>query len=275
MPMILNDYQFNYTLIGDRKQPVILFLHGFMGNGDDFLQVIDLISAKFCCLVIDLPGHGITEVSQDSNYQMPNVAQALIELLEQLKIKPCFLVGYSMGGRIALYLTIHFPEYFRGVILESASPGLKTQLERDRRIKQDLKRAKKLETIENQDFSLFLKQWYSSPLFGNFANHPNYQKAIARRLKNSPYKLAKSLRNIGLGMQPSLWHKLGGNQVPLMLVVGERDRKFIAINQKIVNLDPHCNLNMVNNCGHNVHFEQPLKFAKIIEREFDVILLVK
>lgn len=268
--MIVGDYQFNYDLIGDINQPVILFLHGFMGDRRDFYQVVDLISAKFCCLLIDLPGHGKTEVEQDSNYQMPNTAQAIIKLLEQLKIKPCFLVGYSMGGRIALYLTIYFPDYFRKVIIESASPGLKTQLERDRRIKRDLKLADKLEALAPEDFPLFLKQWYSSHLFGSFMNHSNYHKAIARRLNNDPAKLAKSLRQIGLGMQPCLWHQLGAIQVPLFLIVGSLDRKFIAINQKMVKESPNHNLAIVNNCGHNVHFEKSSKFAQLIKHYFDL-----
>ena len=233
-----------------------------MGDGDDFLQAIDDLS-EFCCLAIDLPGHGHTEVAGDINYQMPNLAQALIELLNKLAIEQCFLVGYSMGGRIALYLTVYFPQYFQGVILESASPGLETQAERDRRIERDSRLA---EQLESQDLAQFLKQWYANPLFASFVRHPNYSRAIARRRRNNPLKLAKSLRYMGLGMQPSLWHHLGDLQVPLLLVVGEFDPKFIAINQKIASLSGRSQLTIVKNSGHNVHFEQPLKFIKLIKR---------
>jgi 2-succinyl-6-hydroxy-2,4-cyclohexadiene-1-carboxylate synthase len=226
------------------------------------LAVIDLILPEFCCLVLDLPGHGQTEVKHDFNYQMPNLAQALIELLEQLNIKQCFLVGYSLGGRIALYLTIYFPQYFWGVVLESASPGLKTQAERDRRIKQDLKLAKQL---ESQALADFLQQWYTNPLFASFIEHPNFHQALARRLNNHPLKLATSLRYLGLGIQPSLWSQLTNNQIPLLLIVGELDSKFVAINQEIVNLCPQANFRIVKNSGHNVHFEQPLQYAKSLK----------
>jgi len=260
--MTKNYDQFNYSLTGSKNKPVILFLHGFMGNCDDFKEVIALVSNQFCCLTIDLPGHGQTKVQQDEYYTMEKTAQALIELLQKLDINQCFLVGYSLGGRIALYLTIYFPQYFNRVILESASPGLVTLTERNQRIKQDLKLAEELESIE---LIQFLNKWYSNPLFASFTEHPQFQKALTRKLNNDPLKLAKSLRNIGTGIQPSLWKQLSSNQVPLMLLVGELDQKFIAINHQIANLCAQAQLNIVQNSGHNIHFEYPLELAKTID----------
>jgi 2-succinyl-6-hydroxy-2,4-cyclohexadiene-1-carboxylate synthase len=232
-----------------------------MGDCHDFAQVVNNLG-EFCCLMVDLPGHGQTKVAQDSDYQMPNVAQALIELLVELNIKQCILVGYSLGGRIALYLAIHFPQYFRGVILESASPGLSNQQERDRRIVQDYQLAAQLESLDLADF---IQQWYSQPLFASFVQHPDYQQAIARRLDNDPYKLAKSLRFIGLGTQPNLWNSLEKLQLPLLLMVGELDTKFVMINQMMAQSYPQANLQIVNGAGHNVHFEDPAKFQKLLK----------
>jgi 2-succinyl-6-hydroxy-2,4-cyclohexadiene-1-carboxylate synthase len=232
-----------------------------MGDCHDFAQVITNLS-EFCCLAVDLPGHGQTKVQQDSDYQMSNVALALIELLDELNIKQCILVGYSMGGRIALYLAIHFPQYFQGVILESASPGLSSQLERDRRLVQDLKLA---EQLESSNFADFIQQWYSQPLFTSFVQHPNYQKAIARRLENDPDKLAKSLRFIGLGAQPSLWNRLGEIQVPLLLIVGELDAKFVKLNQLMAQDCFQARLQIVACTGHNVHFEHYDLFSSLLK----------
>lgn len=258
----LHSCSFNYTFIGDRQKPIILWLHGFMGNCDEFLAVIDRLS-EFCCLVVDLPGHGQTKVGQDGDYQMSNTALGLIGLLEALAIEQCWLVGYSLGGRIALYLTVFFPQYFQGVILESASPGLKAQSERDRRIKRALKLAKQLESM---DLAQFLQQWYANPLFSSLVRHPHYHQAIVIRLKNAPLKLAKSLRLIGLGMQPSLWSYLSEVQIPILLIVGALDAKFRAINQQMASICPQASLNVVENSGHNVHFEQPAQFASLINQ---------
>ena len=254
------DYNFNYTIYGGRHKPLILLLHGFMGSGDDFLAVVEGLS-EFCCLVVDLPGHGKTEVKQDCNYLMSNTALALIQLLQELDIRQCWLVGYSMGGRLALYLAVHFPQYYLGVIIESASPGLKTQIERDRRIEHDLQLA---EQLESQDYTLFLQQWYSNPLFASLVRHPNYEQAISSKLTNNPSKLAKSLRFMGLGMQPSLWHDLPNIEIPLLLLAGSLDSKFVNINRELASLSPLANLHIVENVGHNVHFESPIELVRSI-----------
>lgn len=231
-----------------------------MGDLNDFAPAIAHLS-DFCCLLVDLPGHGQTQVSEDLDYQMPVTAAAIVELLQQLAIADSLLAGYSMGGRLALYIAVHYPQYFRGVILESASPGLKTQLEHDRRIAKDLKLARSLET---EDFAQFISQWYANPLFESFTRHPNYQQAIARRLNNNPLELAKSLRFMGLGMQPSLWNFLPDISLPMLLMVGELDHKFLAINREIVELCPQANLKIVKQTGHNIHFERPQQFAQAI-----------
>ncbi len=128
------DYQFSYYLQGSKKLPPILFFHGFMGNKDVFADTISLLSDQFYCLAIDLPGHGNTIIKGgDECYQMDNTALALVEWLDKLTIDQCFLVGYSMGGRLALYLACFFPERFPKVVLESSSPGLKTRREREER----------------------------------------------------------------------------------------------------------------------------------------------
>ena len=232
-----------------------------MGSIEDFREVANLLTADFSCLLIDLPGHGKTEVSRDTCYQMPLLAQGIVELLTELKIKQCFLVGYSMGGRLALYLTLNFPQYFIKVVLESASAGLVTKAARDKRIQQDFQLINNLKII---DFAAFLEKWYQNPLFTSFRHHPNYDLAIARRLNNNPQKLAKSLRYMGLGVQPSLWQKLKDNTIPLLLIVGECDRKFIAINRRMTDLTTNSSLEIVKNTDHNVHFGHPLILAQLI-----------
>ncbi len=248
-----DNYQFHYSLSGSTDKPLALFLHGFMGASHDFDEVISLLSDQFCCLAVDLPGHGKTLlIGGDECYSMPSTAQALINLLNQLNIEKCFLVGYSMGGRLALYLTIQFPQRFSKVVLESASPGLKTQQERMERIQHDFKLAQNLET---RDFSSFLSSWYNQPLFASLKQHHKFEHVIERRLENNPIELAKSLRNMSTGAQPSLWDKLKQNKIPLLLIVGKYDHKFRAINWEMAELCEAAILEIVSCCGHNVNIE--------------------
>ncbi|MCC5616551.1 2-succinyl-6-hydroxy-2,4-cyclohexadiene-1-carboxylate synthase [Nostoc sp. CHAB 5836] len=268
--MILKYYQFHYSLIGTLDQPLILFLHGFMGNIDEFDEAIKLLCDEFSYLTLDLPGHGKTQVlGEEEYYTMTNTAHALINLLDELKIAKCFLVGYSMGGRLALYLTLHFPERFLKVVLESASPGLPTEVERLERIKLDQQIGRKLSrSIEKRDFTAFLLNWYNQTIFGNLKNHPECDRMIESRLHNNPQELDKSLRFMGTGCQPSLWEKLQENKIPLLLLVGEYDQKFISINTEMAQLCEFAQIKIISNAGHNIHFENTWAFVRNIKYFF-------
>ena len=236
-----------------------------MGSSQVFDDVVTLLGDRFGYLIVDLPGHGQTKVTgKDDLYNMQNTAQALIELLDKLAIKKCFLLGYSMGGRLALYLALHFPQYFSKVVLESASPGLKTATQRTQRVNQDLKLAQQLEST---DFELFLTKWYYNPLFASLKKNPQFSELLAKRLQNNPLELARSLRNLSTGLQSSLWEKLPDNKIPMLLLAGELDRKFVEINTEMANLYDRIQLTIVADCGHNIHFENPVQFTNIV-RDF-------
>ena len=267
--MSLKNYRFNYDFSGNSNKPLIIFLHGFMGNVNEFQEAISLLKDDFYCLSIELCGHGKTKiVGDDECYTMSKTADALIDLLDELQVKHRFLVGYSMGGRLALYLTLHFPEGFHKVILESASPGLATQEERLERVKRDEQIARKLaRSIAKDDFLKFLENWYNQPIFGNIKNHPKCEQMIENRLQNNPVELAKSLQFMGTGVQPSLWQSLENNQVPLLLLVGENDKKFVEINQKMARINQLSQLKVIENAAHNIHLENTAVFVENV-REF-------
>ncbi|WP_373530265.1 2-succinyl-6-hydroxy-2,4-cyclohexadiene-1-carboxylate synthase [Nostoc sp.] len=268
--MLIKNYKFNYSLIGKLDKPLILFLHGFMGNIEEFNEATKLLSDDFSHLKIDLPGHGKTQLlGRDEYYTMANTAYALINLLDELKITRCFLVGYSMGGRLALYLALHFPERFYKVVLESASPGLPTEAEQLERIKFDTQIGKKLTgSLEKSDFAAFLSNWYNQPIFGYIKNRLEYDRMIKSRLQNNPIELDKSLRFMGTGCQPSLWQKLKDNKIPILLLVGEYDQKFIAINTDMSKICKFSQLKIISNAGHNIHFENTLEFVESIKYFF-------
>jgi 2-succinyl-6-hydroxy-2,4-cyclohexadiene-1-carboxylate synthase len=268
------NYQFGYSLVGRSDRPPILFLHGFMGDRHDFASITSLLIDQYQCLAIDLPGHGKTRIMKETEYGMALTAQAIVGALDQLHISQCLLVGYSMGGRLALYLTIHFPARFIKTVLESSSPGLKTEEERKQRVQQDWQLATELET---KNFAEFLTNWYEQPLFASMKhltgiseNSPTFTKILKRRLQNQPLELAKSLRNLGTGSQPSLWAELVQNQVPLLLLVGELDQKFVQINQEMQALCSSAQLQVMAGCGHNIHFENMQGFVESLRGFFKV-----
>ena len=247
-----------FTTVGYPRHPPLLLLHGFLGDSRDFAGVMAHLQAEFYCICVDLPGHGQTGFTTD--YSMNYTADLILDVLGILHLTQTNLVGYSMGGRLALYLALNFPWQFPRVIVESASPGLLTVGEQAARKQQDAALADRLVT----DFPKFLNDWYGQPLFQSLQLQPDFALIQQRRLQNQPAALAKSLRHMGLGTQPSLWEELAQHREAILLLVGEGDHKFVAINQAMANCCPSVCLKVIPHAGHNIHLEQPLAWLTAI-----------
>jgi 2-succinyl-6-hydroxy-2,4-cyclohexadiene-1-carboxylate synthase len=255
----------NYEWAGSRQNPVILYLHGFLGAGLDWWGIAGEIPGAFSHLFIDLPGHGQSYDSEAANPEISFIgtAEQIIELLDQLNIAPCRLVGYSMGGRLALYLAWRYPARFSHVVIESAAPGLFSAAERASRQKQDEAVARRLETTPLQDF---LEDWYSQALFAQMKSHPDYHKLLASRGGSDRRALAQALRGLSVAGQPSLWENLAEIKIPALLIYGALDDRYRQIMQAMAGRNPSFVLKSVEGCGHNVHFENSAEFVIIIGR---------
>jgi 2-succinyl-6-hydroxy-2,4-cyclohexadiene-1-carboxylate synthase len=254
-------YNWHYQLVGDRSLSPLVLLHGWMGSSEDYAEVIELLKSQFYCIAIDLPGHGRTEViGDDLGYNFIDTATGIIQLLDSLKIDRCAITGYSFGGRLVLYLALEFPDRFDRVILESTSPGLPTVDERAARIISDDRIIRQLATNNFRDF---VTNWYRQPIFTGIEEHPDFPTLIQRRLKNQPERLAKSLKYAGLGRQPYLLNRLKTHDRSILLIVGERDRKFRSIAQ-ILDRDCACiSLKIIPDCSHNIHFQSPRSWIEL------------
>jgi 2-succinyl-6-hydroxy-2,4-cyclohexadiene-1-carboxylate synthase len=256
-----------YTVSGDPRRPAILFLHGFMGSSADWDDVIPALGERHYCLAPDLPGHGISLGLPPEAYTVESAATMIRELLDGLKVPRATLAGYSMGGRLALYLALQHPERFSGLFLESASPGIEDAAERQARRKADEEKARRL---ESGDFRGFLEEWYRQPLFASLAQRGGLvEAAIEARSRNDPGELARSLRGMGAGEQPSLWGEMGVLQAPVLAVTGELDEKYVDIAVRMASLGPRVRTAVVPGAGHNVRLEAPGEYLALLRRFLD------
>jgi 2-succinyl-6-hydroxy-2,4-cyclohexadiene-1-carboxylate synthase len=253
-------YRFSSVTSGNRDNPAVLFLHGFMGCKEDWSDITEQLSDHFFTIAIDLPGHGGTTVrGPESLAGMENCSLGLIEYLARQKIDKFHVVGYSMGGRLALYLAVNYPGWCDRVTIESGSPGLKTESERNKRRAEDQARADQLES--GIDMEQFLESWYCQPLFGDLAKSgEKYDRLLCRRKKNSPVGLARSLRNMGTGSQPSLWDNLASITFPILFLAGEKDMKYRALAVEMADLCPNGQYCIIDAVSHNTHSERPDRF---------------
>ena len=266
MIFALNPGPLHWLERGDHRNPRIVFFHGFMGSSQDWEVIIDDLAADFHCLAVDLPGHGKSLGLKPAQYTMAGTAQLLQEALtQQLNPQPYFtdlLVGYSMGGRLALYLGLSFPQSFPQAQIISGSPGLASPEARKARQDIDLGRSREIK----ENLKVFLRLWYQQPLFASLWKTFEIDTLIELRLRNNPEELGKSLKYLGLGAQPSLWEKLPFSKAKLHQIVGELDPKFVAIAQAMANCYPELNFRILPNVGHNIPLENPRAMVAEIRR---------
>src|ERR687894_1108620 len=156
----------NHEVSGDPLSPTILFLHGFMGSSADWRGAIAALGDRYFCIAVDLPGHGASLGMPPDTYTIEGAARAVIGILDELERVRTVIAGYSMGGRLALYLALRYPERCAGLLLESASPGIEDEEERTARRETDEEWAR---CLESGDFEAFLQDWYAQPLFASLA----------------------------------------------------------------------------------------------------------
>lgn len=255
MDVEVDDATYHVQITGDG--PPVVLLHGFTSSGQTWRNLTDALKDTYTVISIDLPGHGKT-VTPDRS--MKECCTDLAFLLQSLHYTRVHMVGYSMGGRVALSFAYYYPELVKSLLLESASPGLRTEKERFERKSTDEKLARRIE--EDGIFS-FVAYWENIPLFESQRSLPEEIriKVQEERLAQKEKGLAMSLRKMGTGSQMPLWSKLEEIQTPTMLLAGEYDHKFVTINQEMQQKLSSAILRVVPSAGHTVHLEQPKIFS--------------
>jgi len=254
-----------YVEMYGNGQPLLL-LHGFTGSCQTWHPFISTWSQHMQCIAIDILGHGRTDApSAVQRYDIEIVAKDIATLLEQLEIKKAHVLGYSMGGRLALTFAVLYPQYVQTLILESSSPGLKTEKERMKRREEDERLA---QFIEKHGVASFVDRWENIPLFSSLQRLPKsvQQRLREERLQHTAIGLANSLRGMGTGAQPSWWGTLHQLHMPALLICGEDDEKFCRIASEMVQLLPNGTLIAVPQAGHVVHMEQRERFSTLVQQ---------
>jgi 2-succinyl-6-hydroxy-2,4-cyclohexadiene-1-carboxylate synthase len=260
----LNGVAYHVEIFGE-GYPLVL-LHGFTGDTSTWDLFCEAWSKHSQLIMVDIIGHGKTDSPEQMNrYRMEAAVEDLAILLKELKIDKADILGYSMGGRLALSFAITHPQQVRKLILESASPGLKTEAERKERKLEDQKLAT---FVQVKGMEAFIDFWEKIPLFQSHQNlsQQEQNKLKQQRLSNSVTGLANSLLGMGTGSQPSWWEQLANIECEVLLITGEEDQKFCRIAEEMQKRLKYSTWTKVKDCGHTIHVEQPEKFGTIVSR---------
>lgn len=227
----------------------LVALHGFTLTGEQF-STLDATGRGV--VAPDLPGHGHSASSpSDPQAVVDVVAAALVGIATDAP-----LLGYSQGARLAISLATAAQRSPKCLILISGTAGIEDESDRATRRSSDSAMSASIEQI---GIDAFIDTWTSTGLTST-AHLPVATRSADRaiRLTNSAAGLASALAGYGQGTMPSAWHLLGGLSMPVLIVNGENDTKYVDLGARIASsIGENAEHLVIRNAGHNPLTDQP------------------
>jgi 2-succinyl-6-hydroxy-2,4-cyclohexadiene-1-carboxylate synthase len=256
-------YYVKHYACHQNNKPIVL-LHGFTGSSESYDHISKYLSKNSPVWSIDLIGHGKTESPDVPNYyRLDSQLEQLNALFVKLELKCPILLGYSMGGRLALNYAINFPDTISGLILESTNTGIENESDRRERQSSDSELSNEI----RENYSSFLEKWNRLPLFKSSkltsSNHMENFKKIQKQ-QNS-LGLAHSISQFSTAFMPYISNRLYQLSKPILIITGEEDRKYTDL---WIALSKHLTLSkheVIQNAGHRVHLDNPDDYIMAIE----------
>ena len=215
-------------------EPVI-FLHSSFSRGIlSFAAQISRFQNKFRCFYPDMRGHGRTESSTIS-WTTPGLADDLIAFMDVLEIPQAHLVGFSLGGDVALYAALGYPQRIMSKIIigttyyvTEQTRNLAAEYEPDRLI-----------ALGKDMFIEFVKQ-----------NHREAHRGDWRKFVETGIQNWRLYPNLSPG-------EIRGIEPPLVFIFGEKDKYVGEKDRQILNLEfPQLPVHVIPDTGHAVHLAE-------------------
>lgn len=249
---------------------MIFALHGFTGSGFDFQHLNQEFSQPRIDMAPDLPGHGTR--GGDRHIDLDSTLDWLRHEHDRNSKPPSILLGYSMGGRIALNWVLQDHDRFQALVLISTSSGLEASARRQER---NLADAAWIQRLHGLKRSAWLDSWNKQAVFQTpRPMNPAIQDTIRQhQLQADPEGWAAAMKGLGTGVLPYLGNDLDQIKVPTLLITGEYDTKFHSIAIAMKKALPQAQHCIISDAGHRPHLEQAKVTAATISQfaeEFDL-----
>jgi 2-succinyl-6-hydroxy-2,4-cyclohexadiene-1-carboxylate synthase len=234
----------------------LVLLHGFGGTHRAWDPVLpELDHARYSPLVPDLRGHGTKSGVRPVSFE-GCVGDVLASAPDEF-----VLCGYSFGGRVAQLVALAAPQRVRRLILVSSSAGITDPERRAARIAEDERFADELESMTIEAYA---QRWMAQPIFAG--TDPEAARWWHEDLlRNDPVGLAAALRGTGGGAMEPFWERLGELTMPVTIITGARDEKFVAFAQEYRRHLPGADVHVIDGAGHGLPREAPRALAELIQ----------
>lgn len=232
---------------------MIWCLHGAVGMADDWLEFARAMrGAGHEVQAVDLWSH-----LDDGGCPFGEFADRLATLVAGCDPDP-MLLGYSMGGRLALHVLLASPQVFRGGVIVSAHPGLQSEEDRILRMASDAHWAAHALTGE---WGAFLELWNQQAILAGDIPGADRRLLEARRAA-----VARGFTEWSLGKQADLRPGLANLELPVLWLTGERDEKFTVLGREVARQSSSVQHEVLSDAGHRLPWEAPDRFADEVGR---------
>jgi 2-succinyl-6-hydroxy-2,4-cyclohexadiene-1-carboxylate synthase len=233
----------------------LVLLHGFGGTHRAWDPVLpELDHERYNPLVPDLRGHGTKAAVRPISFE-GCVADVLAAAPDKF-----VLCGYSLGGRVAQRVALAAPERVTRLILVSTSGGISDDSARAARVAADERLADEVTRMSIEEFA---DHWMANPLFEvTFGEALRWWREDL--LRNDPVALAEVLRAVGGGAMAPLWERIGTLTMPVTIIVGGLDPKFMNYAERFAELLPQAEVCVIDGAGHGLPREAPHALAALI-----------
>ena len=230
------------------SRPPVLFLPGFMQHADSWLTVAGTVS----------DGREVTILDFESWTWDERVAE-----VAAAAAPGTVLVGYSMGGRLALHAALAEPARYRALVLLGAHAGMESGREERRAADEEL-----AAWIEAHPIAEVVGRWEANPVFAS--QSPGLRDLQREgRLDHEPALLARLLRSGGQGAVEPVWHRLGELTMPLLALAGALDTAYAEAARRLAAAVPDGRAEEIPGAGHAAHLESPVETAAALRRFLD------
>lgn len=270
--------------VEDGSRAPLVLLHGFAQSAHAWDEIAPQLARGRAVYALDLIGQGKSDRPDDTTaYTLEEQGEALLAFLTGVEAVGCgaqaphdpkpVVVGYSMGGRVALAAACRRPQAFGGLVLESAGLGPADERERAAAAERD---ARSAAVLRRDGLTAFMNHWEQLPLFATQRELPAAarERLRAGRLANDAVSLACVFEKAGQHTMPDrkavlgCLHALAESGTPVLYVAGARDEKYRAFAQLLCDNDT-CATHLIENAGHNVHLEAPERYVCVLEGFLD------
>lgn len=169
------------------------------------------------------------------------------------------LMGYSLGGRLALHALLAAPRLWTSAVIVSAHPGIEDGTERDERARADRRWAA---LVRGEGLDEALARWEDQALFAG-GGRKHHDRTHLEKYREG---VAAGFEKWSLGRQAPLWERLGQVACPVLWVTGERDGKFTRLGARATAALRGWRHAVMAGCGHRVPWEDPDGFAREVLR---------